>query len=66
MPVRRLSVFSGNKRDYQVFVHTFDSCVASKATTEGEKLEFLLQYVEGEARELIEDMYDLPESKHTA
>lgn len=48
----RLSVFNGDKRDYQSC--TFESCVVSKVTSEGEKLESLLQYIECEAKVFIE------------
>lgn len=63
MPTRRLATFKGDKMAYNSFIRGFENIVASKLNTDGEKLDFLLQYVKGEAKEIIESTDDLPEDK---
>lgn len=57
----KLQVFTGNRADYKAFIRGFENRVANKLLTDTEKLDCLLQYVSGEAKELIEDTDDLPD-----
>lgn len=59
-PSKTLKTFKGNAIEYREFIRAFENRIASKRSSETEKLDFLLDYVEGEAREVIEDTPELP------
>ena len=54
LPKPDLSTFDGNPMVYWSFIRSFENSIERNATSESEKLMYLLQYTSGDARKTIE------------
>jgi hypothetical protein len=59
LPKPELVKFSGNVAEYQLFISSFDARIASRVPSPMDKLYFLHQNTEGEARDLIAGCFHL-------
>ena len=59
LPKPEIVKFSGNVAEYQLFVSSFDARIASRVSSPMDKLYFLHQNTEGEARDLIAGCFHL-------
>ena len=53
MPSQELKRFNGDYTEYFVFIHSFNSVIASKLTSDQDKLHYLEQYTEGKPNEIV-------------
>ncbi|XP_078372731.1 uncharacterized protein LOC144656384, partial [Oculina patagonica] len=53
LPKPDLSTFDGNPMEYWSFIRSFENTIERNATSESEKLMYLLQYTTGEAKKTI-------------
>ena len=53
MPSQELFKFSGNEDQYFLFINTFDSVIASKITSDRDKLQYLSQYTVGRPNDVV-------------
>lgn len=61
LPQRKFQKFTGNVLEYKAFRRAFEVRVNCRAVTDVEKLDYLLQFVKGESKELIDDCKILSE-----
>ncbi|KAL9986270.1 hypothetical protein ACROYT_G000387 [Oculina patagonica] len=54
LPKPDLSTFDGNPMEYRSFIRSFENTIERNATSESEKLMYLLQYTTGEAKKTID------------
>ncbi|KAL9953349.1 hypothetical protein ACROYT_G040751 [Oculina patagonica] len=54
LPKPELSTFDGNPMEYWSFIRSFENTIERNATSESEKLMYLLQYTTGEAKKTID------------
>ncbi|XP_078380333.1 uncharacterized protein LOC144663310 [Oculina patagonica] len=54
LPKPDLSTFDGNPMEYWSFIRSFENTIERNATSESEKLMYLLQYTTGEAKKTID------------
>lgn len=56
LPKPEILTFSGDPMDYIRFIHNFETNVSSRLTNPQDKLQYLIQNCEGEAKKAIKDM----------
>ena len=62
MPSQELKKFEGNYTDYFVFIRSFDSIIADKISSPGDKIHYLEQYTTGKANEIVRSCLHLDAS----
>ena len=55
LPKSEILKFDGSARNFQRFLTSFDMNIDCKSISDSAKLNYLIKYCEGKARELIED-----------
>ena len=60
LPTLEFSTFSGNSEYYPSFIRAFQSNIASRLSSEEEKLHYLLQYTIGKPRDIVSTCLYLP------
>ena len=68
MPPPNLSVFTGNPLDWPTWKSAFETVIEKRATNPSEKILYLLQYLSGAPRKVVEGYQFLssPDAYHTA
>ena len=63
LPPCKLTTFKGELSEYRTFIRTFETRIASKVSSANEKLDYLLQHLEGDAKSMVEACIDIEDAE---